>query len=807
MRDDPTTIAPERAIVFEIAGSVQKFYKAASRIPGLEYLAEDDFQFAADADFAERDQDGQLRLDRPVRGRRYLLMPSVVALEQIVNLYKRWRRGRAPPRNFTPWRDLFLQLKDLRPWGPQDRVSDAAIETWQEEITAAGVTEALVEAELFFHNDAARRAAALSEVRQAVHALGGTTVADCTITEIGYQAALLRLPVAGLRQVMERRPVQLVLADQVMFLSPQSTIRGPALEPLAPQTRSIAPLPAPPALPAIAALLDGFPLQQHALLANRLNIDDGDDLEPRATVNRRFHGTAMASLILHGDLNAAQESLQRPLHVRPIMFAPAGQREQTASDRLLVDTIYRAIVAMKDPSIPGGPTAPDVFLVNLALGDRRRPFTSPISPIGRLLDYLAHRYGILFLVSAGNTTDAFVLGQYANMGQAEAATVEDITEAFLTLLRDQGHLRTLLAPAEALNPLTIGAAHSDNVPAAFPHRNTLDPFPRAHLPNLSSALGLGHRRVVKPDLLLPGGRERLVFRGSPPLALGFSEVPQGYGLRAATPDAAARATLDRSTLLCGTSAATALATRAAHQIFDVLTDAAGGSHHADIDPEYWAVVVKALLIHAARWPEDSANLIVDLFGPTDRRRHNERADNISRLLGYGMPDISRVLECTPERATLVGYGELRADGAHEYRIPLPQCLELVTDPRTVILTLAWMSPVTVTHQDYRRAQLQIDAPGHTQRIGVDRLTGLQPSDSASKRGSVIHEIHHGENAVAFIDDGVLVVRVWCLARPDYVPLLAPIRYGLAVTIEAGTALPVYQQTDIRLRALVAGQQP
>ncbi len=117
--------------------------------------------------------------------------------------------------------------------------------------------------------------------------------------------------------------------------------------------------------------------------------------------------------------------------------------------------------------------------------------------------------------------------------------------------------------------------------------------------------------------------------------------------------------------------------------------------------------------------------------------------------------------------------------------------------------LAWLSPVSNSHLDYRRAQLLVDAPAHHQEIGVRRLAGQQPSDFASKRGSLIHEIYSGEDAVVFVDDGFLVLRVWCREKPSTLRLEETIRYGLAITIEAGVPLPVYEQIDVRLREIIA----
>lgn len=801
LRDDPSSIAPHRAIVFEIAGSVATFYKAAAKVPGLQFIAEDDLAFDADDDFAMLDDEDLPDADRQVVGRLYLAMPNEGALQDILRLYRNWRRGRPLGRGFTPWRDLFLCLKDMRPWGPRDRIPDDAIAAWQAEIADADIEEVRVEAELFFRPTRRERADALDGIDGAVTELGGRIITSAEVPEIGYHAALLTLPLASVQHLINRDEVDLVLADQVMFLLPQASIRTPVFETAAPAGRAVPPLAARPQLPAVAALLDGVPLQNHALLTNRLNVDDPDGLEAAAVVGERHHGTAMASLIIHGDLNGDGEALTRPLHVHPILYAQAaGRREQTATDRLLVDTLYRAIVRMKDPQNRGGPTAPDVFIINLSLGDRRRAFAGPMSPLGKLLDYLSHRYNVLFLVSAGNIATDVALPGFNTLRDIEQAAPDAVTRAFLTFVRDQQAHRSLLAPAECLNPLTIGAAHDDQVPAGFPYRNSVAPYDTPGLPNVSSAMGLGHRKVVKPDLLLPGGKERLRMRSTNPLVLSHPDVAQGFGLRCAAPDPANRGDLTRRTLSCGTSPATALASRAAHQIFDSMMDIDGGSNLAEIDPHYRPVVVKALLAHAARWPERPAGLIAEIFGPAGAHQHAERAGNVSRLIGYGIPDIARIMDCSPAQATLVGFGEITPTVAHEYRVPLPQCLERVVEPRTVVLTLAWLTPVSNAHLDYRRAQLLIDSPSHREAIGVRRLVGQQPSDYASKRGSLIHEIYAGDNAVVFIDDGHLVLRVWCREKPSSLRLRDTIRYGLAVTIEAGVALPIYEQVDVRLRA-------
>ena len=75
------------------------------------------------------------------------------------------------------------------------------------------------------------------------------------------------------------------------------------------------------------------------------------------------------------------------------------------------------------------------------------------------------------------------------------------------------------------------------------------------------------------------------------------------------------------------------------------------------------------------------------------------------------------------------------------------------------------------------------------------------------RGSLFHVRYHGDNAVAFVDDGHMQCRVFC--REQGGALDQPIRYGLAVTIEAGEGVPVYQEIPQRLgiQPLVVANAP
>ena len=327
--------------------------------------------------------------------------------------------------------------------------------------------------------------------------------------------------------------------------------------------------------------------------------------------------------------------------------------EETPDDRLLVDVIYRAVRRIKEADGDQPASAPSVLVVNVSLGDPRRPFAGQMSPWARLLDYLAYRYHILFVVSAGNIKEPLTLPQFQGWREFESATPEQRQAALISAISASKSMRTLFSPAEAMNVITVGSAHRDAVLARNPAM-AVDPFACASLPNISSALGLGFKRVIKPDILADGGREYVRLRGTNPhLHVAPVRVTgRAFGLLAACPDPNG-ADLSATALTWGSSAATALATRAAHLVFDSLMDIDGGSYLTDAPASHHALILKCLLVHGASW--GSAGEILDGIVEGDGAEHKH---NITRFLGYGLLEPSRITACTANRATLVGWGEV-----------------------------------------------------------------------------------------------------------------------------------------------------
>lgn len=814
LQEDPTGLAPDRVIVFEIAGNVQDFAKAIGKVKGLELLLDQLVEREANESFAMPDDraqpEGMIRIDKPVRGCFYMAVPDVRALRELLGLWNLWKKKIKLPWGLTPFRDVFAQLRELRTWGVQDRIPRETIECWRAELMRNPDKQVRAEVELWYHKVQSKREAAFKKFKDHVRSVGGTVVnnRDSVIEEIAYHGVLIDIPADAaqrlvdhveVQEVIDRSEFALAFADEVMFLRPQSVLsidreqddyEGLSVESVGELQSNEEP---------IAALLDGVLLQQHDSLRGRLRIDDPENLEDKVGVSDRQHATAMAHLILHGDRNCNEAALDRPLYTRPIVRAERNDVQTTDSDQLLVDIIYEAVVRIKGSGAHKG-EAPAIFLINLSIGDPRRPFTGLISPLARLLDFLADQYGILFLVSAGNIRQPFRINGYENWIEIEQADEVERERAVLESLDAAKFKRSILSPGEALNVLTIGAQHHDEIRPQAPNDMHVDPFQNTGLPNPSSALGLGFRRSIKPELYFPAGRERLrlVSTAGKGVEAGISSPQDMFGVNVAVPGMSEQGQLNRYGLYSGTSSATALATRAAHEIFDALTDREGGGLFADLPSEYYAVVVKALLVHRARWDQDAKELLADICGPPEGYRYPERYENISRFLGLGIPNKHEAVECASNRATLVGYGEVQANKAHKYRVPLPPSLELVKYPRLLTITLAWFSPIMPTLRNYRGVKLDVVAVDRDKALGVVDRVKAQPFDDSVERGTVMHNHYSGKRAVPFIDNGHLTARVTC--REDAGCGDRSVRYGLAVTIESEEPIPIYE--EIRDRLLV-----
>lgn len=811
LRDDPAAIIPERALVFEVASDVADFYRAVRGVPGLELLGEEEGDSVPDEDFFVPDKDGERREDKRVPRRFYFTIPDQAALRELVSLWRKFQRNEEFGRGRAAWREVFGHLADIRPWGPEDRLTEEAIEDWRYRLEFDPDTPIRFEVEFWYRDNAARRETAEATFVEKLKEVAGELLDRSVVDAIRYHAILVQVSPGVVRELLDHPDISLGAFDDVMILRPQSLVSGPvegdledALETEAEGNEVGQDLQAP-----IAALFDGVPMAQHARLADRLIVDDPDEFaEEYGAAAEQRHGTAMASLILHGDLNDPNPvpPIRRSLYVRPVMYPqPAGLDstcEVMPPNRLSIDLIWRAFVRMFDGDGEGEPTAPSVRIVNLSLGDAKRRFAGVMSPWARLIDYLAWRYNVLIIVSAGNIVERLPLEDIATWAEFENADGAIRQSKLLrSILRQRAH-RKLLAPSEAINALTIGAAHTDHITPIGHGALSVDPYVNTALPNLSSALGLGFKRSIKPEILFPGGAEqvRASSTHAPIDVLPIARPGNYFGIGVASPGTAGEST--RKINMSGTSVAAALATHSAMRILEALEELPNEPAHPDVDPAYHPVLLKALLVHSAQWNGEAVEALKEIINDGQRLHWEHERDEISRFLGFGFPNIERVVDCTESRATLVGWNTIHSKETDRFQVPLPAELDGVPGFRAFSVTIAWLTPITHSHRMYRLAKFKASAGEDNKfSIGVSN-SKQQPSHNALGKGTVYHHRWEGEEAANFVNNGNLVLDVTC--SPAAGEFDEEIPYAVVATLEVGqgVAVPVYERVLERLREAV-----
>jgi hypothetical protein len=209
-----------------------------------------------------------------------------------------------------------------------------------------------------------------------------------------------------------------------------------------------------------------------------------------------------------------------------------------------------------------------------------------------------------------------------------------------------------------------------------------------------------------------------------------------------------------------------------------------------------AVLMKTLLVHGARQPEDSKAQLESAFKTSDNSRQFRTV--LARYLGYGAVDIDRVLACTEQRATVLGCDEIRENEIHEYEFPLPVCMSEQRLWRRLVVTLAWLTPINPAHRNLREAKLELVPAGSNWAEMPLKLERVDADHNQMLRGTVQHEVLESKNAVmAFQDGSVLRLRVHC-KRDGVERLDNPVPYGLAVTLEVAQDLPIYQEIKARV---------
>ena len=793
LQQSATGIDSEQVLVFEIVGSVEDFANAVKKVDGLQWLGEielDDIQ--PSEDFFALDRANEREVDKLLSGRLYLVLTNVTAMEQLLSLWNRYVNNpdESFERGLGRFKQVFKHLKEIRKWGIQDRLEETGVlHYWEEALQVNPNAIVRFEVELWYKNSSLARNESFNTIKNTIEEAGGRVVTVCDIPEIRYHSILAELPADEIQNIISHKNTELVRCDNIMYFSPSGQIVASEINldeavETSPEQSSL-----PLGMP-IVGVFDGYPLNRHNLLDNRLIIDDPDDLGSYYLVDDRKHGTMMCSLIVRGDLANNEAPLGTPVYVRPIMRPNDFNRlEFVPNDILLVDTIHRAVKRIFEGEGGESPVAPTIKILNLSICDPARLFYNSASPLARLLDWLSYKYSVLFVVSTGNYENHIVLPMpRANF---EALPSLDKEKIFAQQILDNARNCRIMSPSESINCLTVGATHLDSTDISERDPRT-NPY-SAHLPGTYTAFGGGYRRSIKPDLVYTGGRQMYDSQITDNTILKPAKYNRPPGILVAAPDS----TLKKSIYEIGTSNATALMTRNGALCYGVLRELLE-DNDIDFSPDMIPILIKAMLAHGCSWDEIGYQIERRLGGSFDSATIQKIK---SRWIGYGFPDINKVKECTEQRATVIGFGNLKEEEAHLYSLPLPPSLSSKTIKRRLTITLAWFSPIASATQRYRTTRLWFEAKTPI----ANKRTDAQWQ--AVQRGTLQHEIFEGSAAEAFVDGDSMVIKVNCAKDAASIGHNS-ISYALMVSFEVAesTGLPIYEEIRERIAIPVTIEQ-
>uniref|UniRef100_UPI00106CE770 S8 family peptidase n=1 Tax=Pseudomonas aeruginosa TaxID=287 RepID=UPI00106CE770 len=594
-------VDPEQVLVIETVGAVEDFAKAVKKIEGLEWLGEIEVdELPPDEDFHDLKDP-----EKPLKGRLYLVLTNQQALNELLSLWRHYKDQDDPKLKFdtglTKFRDVFCHLLDIRRWGPADRLLETGVlDVWREELNDPDLQNRPVrfEAELWYRDSVDKRAESESVVRGLVNSLQGQVITSGVIPGIRYHAVLAELPASRIQEIMDAPETELVKCDNIMFFRPVGQMTSGETpvddyaEALPPRSEEF------PGGAPVLAILDGMPYVSHQHLNGRIVLEDPDGWAEDYPASERVHGTTMASLAIHGDLGENSAALTRPVYMRPIMRPDARdfrrpRREVIPTDSLPVDLVHRSVKRMLEGEGEQPATAPSVKIVNLSIGDYSRAFMQSISPLARLLDWLSSKYGVLFIVSAGNQLEAVPLDM--TLDELEQLSQSDLERKTITALLMNARSRSILSPAESINGITVGSIHFDAcVDAGVANR--FDPYSSA-LPSPVSSFGSGYRRSIKPDIVFPGGRQwyQKPYIGRQAVSLSVSGSMAPPGNKVAIPGQTA--STDSTGYTRGTSNATALISRAAVHCYETLSGVIDATATAGYDDSYTAPLIWGFHAH------------------------------------------------------------------------------------------------------------------------------------------------------------------------------------------------------------------
>lgn len=602
----------------------------------------------------------------------------------------RYSQGVPQDRTTAPHEGFFDAIVRVRRYGPEDRITERALHEIRQ---GEPDSTMIVDIECWYPGSEEVASKWLDEVERAAET-GEGEVLDRYLNGA-----------AGIAQIRVQAPRR-TLWDlaQVDAIATIDALPVPALWWSDAANLSIEDLPGfdppDPAAP-LVAVVDSGVRSAHPLLRGVVydalpmgRLASGED--------QHGHGTAVAALVVHGELERplARGLIQRPF-LRILSVRVLDHTNQFPAGTLWVKVLEEAIRFASDQGAK---------VINLSIGDASTPFRGPRStPVASVLDQLARELDLVIVVSSGNVNIPDYLG----------TPDRDDTVRYPSQLiasEDTG----ILDPGPAALALTVGAvvekvATGDLRRKSFGDVGWPSPFTRS---------GPGIGGAVKPELVAPGGTLALDLSGGGPIfdddLACFSADGSGR------PGALISANI-------GSSFAAPVVSRVAAAV------------RAEY-PEFDSNLVRALVLQAAEE-------INSEFPVSDRAIGERTVRSLRRrLVGYGQPRLDDAIHSRDHRAVLVAGDEIEVDGVHLYEIPIPGSFYQPGGERGITVALSYSPDTRARRLDYVASRMKFELVRGLNPDEVVALFLAEPEDAGRDDDDAL-EGREGEDAEHAVVEG------------------------------------------------------
>jgi hypothetical protein len=592
-----------------------------------------------------------------------------------------YREGISGDRKSARYEGFFDSIESVRRYGPDDRLTDRLRS--ELEGSSAG-SQVMVDIECWFPDDPRIVDQWLTDIELATVEGGGSVLdnyvnraAEVAIVRVSCTAETIwQLAELDMIASIDSLPSPPILAQDVFQLGIEQIPEIPTIPDDAP----------------VVGLIDTGVRSAHPFLAGCIydavaiaGLSDGQD--------RHGHGTAVASLILHGSLeDVLLSGTATTPRCRVLSFRVLDDHGRFPDRTIWPHELEDAIRYCH---------AHGARVINLSLGDTATPFRGPRpTPVAAVLDSLIRELQLLIVVSAGNESHATYALRCSNPPTDYPAELLD--DASLGILD----------PAPASLAITVGGVVTKEAVLAVGNI----PFGIRGWPSPVSRHGPGVNGAIKPEIVAAGG------------TMEFSHA-LGVVLNPDLECIVANGSLDPSGRILTTKLGTSFAAPIVARI------------GASILAEYSLAtqnLLRALIL------QGSKDITHDLLPVTSGVGKSGRMSSQRNLLGYGEAQLTSAIVSGTERVVLYAEDVIEIDGVHIYEIPIPDAFFETQGESAVTVSLAYDPNTRQRRLDYLSSRMKFELVRGLDAENVELLFLESPEDNGSENDAFEEELVNSE---------------------------------------------------------------